>query len=264
MLPYPPPYAQSKTEENQVLRSLGAILALLGAILALLGLIFHQGSFELVFALLIAIFSLRTFILWLGDTQRNQKREPFTPRQAGNSQPLVGSYPPYPPQPGYFIPQQSQSSFYPAATNEMTVPFAPAVPGAPFAPANAQTWLPAQGPFPPPIQQQTQGGFPSYQAHPMPQGSFTLPPPPAQSFAPGQLPASMPSASMSQSLQAPATAAQAYAPSGYAPGQPVQPAPGVLSTAPSPTAAFAQPGQPAEAWQWGQGQQAPQQEGWQQ
>ncbi len=124
MMPYPPPYAETKKEENQVLRSLGAILALLGILLAVLGIIFHQNGIELVFALLVAIFSLRAFVLWLGDTQRNQKQKPFIPPQSAlpNSQTLTV---PYPSQSGYFVPRQSQSSFFPTETNQMTVPFVP-------------------------------------------------------------------------------------------------------------------------------------------
>lgn len=204
MMPYPPPYAQSKTEESQVLRSLGAILALLGMLLAVFGIIFHQGVVELVFALLIALFSLRAFVLWLGDTRRNQKREPFIPPQSAlhNSQTLTM---PYPPQPGYFVPQQPQSSFFPTGTNQMTVPFAP----------------------------------------------------PAQSFAPGQ---PVPPVAMPQSMPAPPPAAWAYGPSSYAPGQLVLPAP--YAPPPAPTT-FPQPGQPAGPQQWGQGQQLPQEEGWQ-
>src|SRR5579875_1514015 len=260
MLPYPPPYAQSKTEENQVLRSLGAILALLG-------IIFHQGGFELIFALLIVIFSLRTFILWLGDTQRNQQREPFTPPQTRNSQPLSGSYQPYPPQPGYFASQQRQPTFYPAATNEMTVPFAPVAPGtsfttqvsgAPFAPTNSQSLVPAQAPLPPAVLPQPQSGFFSNQVQAVPQGSFV---PPTQSFVTA-LPAPMPPAAMPQPAQAPATAA--WAPSAYAPGPLMLPAPAAPPTTPAAPPAFPPPEQPAAPGRWGQGRRLPQQESGQQ
>lgn len=166
MVPYPPPYAQAKTEENQVLRSLGAILALLGLLLAALGIIFHQNGAELVFALLIAILSLRVFILWLGDTQQNQKREPFTPPHPArrNSQSLTLPYPPqsaysaHSAHSGYVVPP----SFSPVGTNQMTVPTgfsappmqsfppasaAPAPVPAPYAPARPMSpaLLPAPG-----------------------------------------------------------------------------------------------------------------------
>lgn len=233
MQPYPPPYAQAKTEENQVLRSLGAILALIGLLLAVLGLIFHQNGAELVFALLIAILSLRVFILWLGDTQHNHHREPFTPPVARNSQALVG---PYPPSSGYVLPAP-QSTFQSMRTNQMTVPFAP---------ADARGVPPA---LPPSVRPQTQNGYFSQQGHTVPPGFFAPPtqafPPPSMSapipasYMPGQ---PMPPAQLPPPSQAPAN--WSSAPPAYVTGQLMPPSAPLVLPAPD--------GQPASSGQWAQ------------
>ncbi len=211
MVPYPPPY-QAKTEENQVLRPLGAILALLGILLTVLGIIFHQNGVELVFALLIAILSLRIFVLWLGDTQQSHQREPFTPPQptSRNSQALIG---PYPPSSGYVVPQQSQFSFSSrGATNQMTVPFAPAAPAAPggsFIPATAQH-------LPPSVRPQAARRYSPNQAHPP---DAFAPAPPIQSFPP---PAYPPTQAVPPVLLPPPGQTSAHRVYTY--GQPVPPA----------------------------------------
>jgi hypothetical protein len=237
MLPYPPPYAQSKTEENSVLRALGAILALLGMLLAVLGIIFHQNVAELVFALLIAILSLRIFVLWLGDTQHNRNREPFTPpRSALHNSPSMTL--PYlsQRQSGYLVPQQPQSSFFQGGTNQATVPFAPApvAPAVPFAPASTQDLPSTPRPLPPSVRPQAQRAFFPNQAQAIPPDSFA---PPTQSFPPSPFPPgqSMPPAPLSQSMQAPTT--WSYTPPPYVPGQSMPP------TQPG------QPGQPVDSRQ---------------
>ncbi len=205
MVPYPPPYAQAKTEENQVLRPLGAILALLGMLLTVLGIIFHQNSVELIFALLIAILSLRIFVLWLGDTQQSHQREPFTPPQPAsrNSQALIGG------PSGYVVPPSFSSI---GATNQMTVPFAPATPAAPgssFVPATAQG-------LPPSVRPQAARRYASNQAHP-PDAFASAPP--MQSFPP---PVYLPAQAAPPALLPPAGQTSAHRP--YTHGQPVPPA----------------------------------------
>src|SRR5579885_823764 len=210
VVPYPPPYTQTKTEENQVLRPLGAILELLAMLLAVPGIIFHQNGAELVFALLIAILSVRIFVLWLGDTQQSHRREPFTPPQptSRNSQALLR---PYAPPPGYVVPQQSSFSSR-GATDQMTVPFAPATPAAPggsFVPATVQG-------LPPSVRPQAARRYASNQAHPP---DAFAPAPPMQSFPP---PVYLPAQAAPPALLPPAGQTSAHRP--YTHGQPVPPA----------------------------------------
>jgi len=212
VVPYPPPYTQTKTEENQVLRPLGAILALLAMLLAVPGIIFHQNGAELVFALLIAILSVRIFVLWLGDTQQSHRREPFTPPQptSRNSQALLR---PYAPPPGYVVPQQSSFSSR-GATDQMTVPFAPAAPAAPggsFVPATAQH-------LPPSVRPQAARRYPSNQTQAVPPGAFA-PAPPMQPFPP---PAYLPGQAAPPALLPPPGQTSAHRT--YAYRQPVPPA----------------------------------------
>lgn len=229
MVPYPPPYAQTKTEENQVLRPLGAILALLAMLLAVLGIIFHQNGAELVFALLIAILSARIFVLWLGDTQQNHRREPFTPPQltSRNSQVM---YRPYAPPPGYVVPQQSSFSSR-GATDQMTVPFAPAAPGGSFVPATAQY-------LPPSVRPQAARRYPSNQA--VPPGAFA----PMQSFPP---PAYLPGEAEPPALLPPPGQTSAHRT--YAYRQPVPPAFPAQNEQPTSGPQWRQPPTWEDGWQ---------------
>ena len=80
MLPYPPSIKRN-TSERSLLRVAGGVLASLGIILALLGIIFYQHAVDLILAIIVGIFAVRTLLLWLGNRPQQQPLPEWSSRE---------------------------------------------------------------------------------------------------------------------------------------------------------------------------------------
>lgn len=171
MLPYPPS-AKPGAAENSLLRVLGGILAFLSILLALLGLILHQRVPDLILAAIVGLFSLRVFLLWLGDKPQHQQPIPRWSSMNPGMYPMKApSYTPGQPAPHaspYFQPQPLDR-LAPEQYMQQTAPTPPAA-----------VALPPQK-LPRSIRPQLPPNVPAFPAQPAPPTQAQQPMPPFQS-----------------------------------------------------------------------------------